>query len=188
MEMHTLNKKKVFITIAIFVLIIALIIGSIIFASYKDNPQNVTIKSTDEKFSISIPSNIKYRINSDTNNQFTIDLYSTEDEMFLYASSIEKLRELDLYEVAKDDKDNYLKDKENVRDDSGIKDFSINNYKACEYSFIYFDSNYGKDFYCNTVWIETSNYIYVLNFEVVSDNSNEYKDIFTNIKNSFVEL
>jgi len=188
METHTLNKKKVFITIAIFILIIATIVGIIMYNSYEKAPQNVTIKSTDGKFSISIPKNINYRINSDTNNQFSIDLYSTEDEMFLYASSIEKLRELDLYEVAKDDKDNYLSNKENIRDDSGIQNISINNYKACEYSFVYYDSSYGKDFYCNTVWIETSNYIYILNFEVVNDNVNKYKNIFANIKNSFVEL
>ena len=188
METYTLNKKKVFATVAILVLIIALIIGSVIFFSNRNNVRHVTIKSSDDKFSINIPENIKYRINSDTNNQFTIDLYSLEDEMFLYASSIQKLRELDLYEVAQDDKNNYLKDKENIREDSGVQLMTINNYRACEYSFIYFDSTYGKDFYCNTVWIETSNYIYILNFEVVNENINEYKDIFTNIKNSFVEL
>lgn len=188
MEVYSLNKKKVFITIAIFILIVSVIIATVIFFVNKNNIKNITIKSTDEKFSINIPDNIKYRINSDNNNQFTIDLYSLEDEMFLYASSFEKLRELDLYEVAQDDKSNYFKDKENIREDSGIQEITINNYKACEYSFIYFDKNYGKDFYCNTVWIETSNYIYILNFEVINDNIDDYKEIFTNIKNSFVEL
>ena len=38
--------------------------------------------------------------------------------MFIYATSIEKSREVDLYEIANGDKTSYLKDKENVRDDS----------------------------------------------------------------------
>ena len=69
----------------------------------------------------------------------------------------------------------------------GINEISINNNKAYEYSLVYSDKNYGKDFYCNVVWIETTNNIYILNFEVVNDNIDKYKDIFNNIKNSFVE-
>ena len=103
-------------------------------------------------------------------------------------SNVNKKNKLFLYTCNPNDKNNYLKDKENIREDSGIQLMTINNYKACKYSFIYFDSSYGKDFYCNTVWIETSNYIYILNFEIVSENITEYKDIFTNIKNSFAEL
>ena len=78
--------------------------------------------------------------------------------------------------------------KENIREDSGIIQTTINNYKACEYNLVYYDKEYGKDFYCNVVWLETQNYIYVFNFEVVNNNADKYKDIFINIKNSFVEL
>ncbi len=70
----------------------------------------------------------------------------------------------------------------------GITKTKINGNNAYEYSLVYFDKNYNKDFYCHVVWVETSNYIYVLNFEVVNDNADRYKDIFINIKNSFVEL
>lgn len=188
MEAHTLNKKKILIAVAILVLIILIIISRFFTFSHEETIKYTTLKSSDEKFSIDMPSSISYKVNTKQNNDFTIDLYSTEDEMFLYATTIEKSRELDLYEVAKDDKSNYLKDKENIRDDSGIYESTINDYKAFEYNLVYFDTSYGKDFYCHVVWIETSNYIYILNFEVVNDNSNEYKDIFTNIKNSFVEL
>lgn len=188
MEKQTLNKKKVFIFLIIIILIILIVACFIFFSSNKDSLNYTTLKSSDGRFSINIPNSISYKINAKQNNDFTIDLYSNEDEMFLYATTIEKSRELDLYEVAKDDKENYLKDKENIRDDSGIYESTINNYKAFEYSLIYFDTSYGKDFYCNVIWIETSNYLYILNCEVVNNNSDKYKDIFTDIKNSFVEL
>ncbi len=70
----------------------------------------------------------------------------------------------------------------------GIVEININNNKAFEYSVIYYDKEYGKDFFCNVVWIETATNIYIINFEVVNDNADEYKDIFNNIKYSFVEL
>lgn len=70
----------------------------------------------------------------------------------------------------------------------GILETKVNGNKAFEYNLVYYDSNYKKDFYCHVVWIETSNYIYVFNFEVKNENAEQYKDIFNNIKNSFKEL
>ena len=76
--------------------------------SNKSNSKVTILNSSDNKFSISIPSNIKYKVNSKENNEFVIDLYSEQDDMYMYASTISKARELDLYEVASDDKKNYL--------------------------------------------------------------------------------
>lgn len=181
-----MNKKYILIATIITVLIIVL--TCVIFFICTHTEEYKELESSDGKFKVSIPNNINYTINSKENNDFTIDLYSKQDEMYMYATNIEKKRELDLYEVAVDDKTEYFKDKENIRDDSGIIQTTINNYKACEYSLVYYDKEFGKDFYCNVVWFETENNIYVFNFEVVNDNSNKYKDIFINIKNSFVEL
>lgn len=180
-----MNKK--YILIGAISTIIVVIIACIVFFNSRTEKYKA-LESTDGKFKISIPTSIKYTANSKENNDFTIDLYSKQDEMYMYATTIGKMRELDLLEVASDDKTHYFKDKENIRDDSGIIQTIINNYKACEYSLTYYDKEYGKDFYCNVVWIETNNNIYVFNFEVVHDNASKYKDIFTNIKNSFVEL
>ena len=181
-----MNKKYVFIS-AITAVIVIIVFCIIFFVcthtdGYKD------LEATDGKFKVSIPTSINYTINSKENNDFTIDLYSKQDEMYMYATTISKMRELDLLEVATDDKTEYFKDKENIREDSGIIQTTINNYKACEYNLVYYDKEYGKDFYCNVVWLETQNYIYVFNFEVVNNNADKYKDIFINIKNSFVEL
>lgn len=181
-----MNKKHIFIGIVIAILVIV-IIGLIYFFN-KSKITYTTLKSSDGKFSIELPSNIEYKINSKENNDFTIDLYSVKDEMYMYASSVEKTRELDLLEIVQDDKTSYIADKENITDDTGINEINIKDYKAYEYSLKYYDKEYGKDFYSNIVWIETSNNIYILNFEVISNNTDRYKDIFSNIKNSFVEL
>ena len=108
--------------------------------------------------------------------------------MFMYATVIPKTRELDLLEVATDDKTSYFKDKENIRNESGMVETTINNNKAIEYNLTYFDSQYKKDFYCHVVWIETTENLYILNFEVIESNIEKYKDLFINIKNSFIEL
>lgn len=181
-----MNKKHIFIGIGIIISFIVII--GLIYFFIKSKITYTTLKSIDEKFSIELPSNIEYKTNLKEGNNFTIDLYSVKDEMYMYATSIEKTHELDLLEIVKDDKVSYTADKENIAEDTGISEINIKDYKAYEYSLKYYDKEYGKDFYSNIVWIETSNNIYILNFEVVSNNADKYKDIFVNIKNSFVEL
>lgn len=180
------SNKNVSIYLGITVLVIVIIISCFCIFGKKSNSKVTILNSSDNKFSISIPSNIKYKVNSKENNEFVIDLYSEQDDMYMYASTISKARELDLYEVASDDKKNYLKDKENIRDDSGILETTVDNNKAYEYNLVYSDTKFNKDFYCHVVWIETEDNIYVLNFEVSEKNMDKYKEIFNNIKNSFI--
>lgn len=184
-----INVKKV-----AFIAIVIIAVISVCFAFYFTNHKKnntdgfTTLTSTDNKFSIQIPNSIQYKINSTPSNDFTIDLYSDTDEMFMYATTIEKKRELDLYQIVTDDKATYFKDKENIRDDTGITKTKVANSTAYEYSLVYYDTNYSGDFYCHVVWIETSNNIYILNFEVKNENADKYRDIFTNMQNSFIEL
>ncbi len=114
-----INNKKTYIIIVSAIAIIIFLAGIFYFIN-KNNTENnyTTLTSTDQKFSIELPNSIKYRQNSAPNNDFTIDLYSENDEMFMYATTVTKTRELDLYEVASNDKLSYFKDKENLRDDS----------------------------------------------------------------------
>lgn len=183
-----MNKKKVIIVSIAVVAIIAVICLIAYFCNKSIKKTYTKLTSIDGKFSINMPDNIKYKMNSIPENDFTIDLYSEEDGMFMYSTTISKAREFDLHEVANDDKTAYFKDKENIREDTGITETKINGNKAYEYSLIYFDKQYNKDFYCHVVWIETENNIYILNFEVTNENSEKYKDEFINIQNSFIEL
>lgn len=181
-----LNKKKIIIGIIIVICIILIIATVIINLPHKKEETYTTITSTDGKFSLQMSNSINYRINSSTKNDFTLDLFSQDDEMFMYATTIEKRRELDLLQVATDDKTSYFNNKENIRDDTGIYDTQIDNHKALEYSLVYYDTQYKKDFYCDVLWVETDKYIFIFNFEVSNSNSEKYKEIYNKIKNSIV--
>lgn len=180
------NYKSYIIIALIAIVIVTLIV--LFFYFRKDSISYSTLTATDNSFTIEFPNNIPYQLNNKENNDFVIDLYSKQDEMFFYISRIEKPRMLDLYEIASSDKENYLKDKENIREDSGIIKSNLKDYTSYEYSFIHYDSSYKKDFYSNVIWIETDKNLYIFNFEVVTSNIEKYKNTFLNIKNSFVEL
>lgn len=186
--MKNIEKKYVYIGIGVAVFVAVIVIVSLLFAFNKKEITYTQLTASDGSFQVNFPSNIPYQTNQKENNEFVIDLYSNQDEMFFYATKISKSRQIDLSQIVADDKENYLKEKQNIREDSGIVPFTIGNYQSYEYQFIYSDASYGKDFYSNVVWIETDTNLYVLNFEVVNENVEKYQDIFLNIKNSFVEL
>jgi hypothetical protein len=183
--MEKLNFKKVFIVICIVVLIAIAIIACMLYSPKAEEITYATLTATDESFQVSFPSNISYKINSKEDNDFVIDLYSTKDEMFFYATKISKVHDIDFYQVVNGDKENYLSNKENILEDSGIVSSDVPNCTSYEYSFIYSDTSYGKDFYSYVVWIETDSNLYVLNFEVIKDNMEDFKDVFTRNKKFF---
>ncbi len=182
------NKKFIYIGIAIIIAMIIIIICISRFPTKSGTYQDTMITATDNSFTLQIPGTISYQINNSAESTFVIDIYSKKDEMFIYANHIAKERMVDFYQIVKDDKERYISEKQNVREDSEIVQTKVNDYSAYEYSFTYSDSSYGKDFYSNVVWIETEKNLYVLNFEVINDNLEKYRDVFLNIKNSFTEL
>lgn len=181
------NKKFIYIGLVVIAFLIIIIFCIFHFSSKNTTGKNTLLTAIDNSFTIEIPSTVSYQLTNNSDN-FVIDLYSKKDEMFIYASHISKERMVDFYQIVQDDKERYMSEKQNIRDDSGIVQTKVHDYTAYEYSFIYSDSSYGKDFYNAVIWIETEKNLYVLNFEVVNDNIEKYKDIFLNIKNSFVEL
>lgn len=180
------NKKFIYMGLILIVFIIVLFFCISHFTFKNNTSKNTVLTAIDNSFTIEISSSISYEVGND--NNFVIDISSKKDEMFIYASHIPKERMVDFYQIVQDDKERYISEKQNIRDDSGIIQTNVNDYTAYEYSFVYYDSSYGKDFYNNVLWIETEKNLYVLNFEVVNDNVEKYKDIFLNIKNSFIEL
>lgn len=181
-----MKKKKVILS-GIVVIAILISIFLFIFLSSKKEASYQTITSTDHRFSLQIPSDRNYKINTKEDSTFTLDFYSVSDEMYCYASTIKKQREVNLLDLVNEDKTSYLADKENIRDDSGIQEIKLKDYKTYEYTLTYYDSSYGKDFYADVVWIETENYLYILNFEVIHANQKIYQEIFFKMKNSFTE-
>lgn len=151
-----------------------------------EQPQNVLVQSDDEKFQISIPETIEIEFNTDEN--YTLDLFCKKDNMYLYANTIYKNREIDLLDYVQEDKEYLLSTKENARDSTDITSMDIKDYKTYTYCLTYTDSSFGKDFYTQIVWIETSQNIYILNLEVITENKKAYTQIFNDIANSFTEL
>lgn len=183
-----LTKNKQFIYIGIVVIVLITVITFCIsnFSSKNDVNKSTVLTAIDNSFNIEVPNSISYEIIND--NNFVLNIASKKDEMFIYASHISKERMVDFYQIVQDDRERYISEKQNIRDDSGIIQTTVNDYIAYEYSFVYYDSSYGKDFYNNVLWIETEKNLYILNFEVVNDHLEKYKDIFLNIRNSFIEL
>lgn len=185
--MKHINKKYLYIGIGVAVLII-LIILSLFLIFHKKVLSYKTFTASDGSFQIMLPNNITYQNNIKENQQFIMDLYSEKDDLFLYATKIQKSHEVDLSQIVEDDKKLHLATKKNIREDSGIVSSMLQNYPVKEYHFVYNDTSYGKDFYSNIIWIETNTNLYILNFEVANENMEKYQGIFLNIKNSFVEL
>ena len=170
--MEYLKKKTVFISLGVSLVVIIVCIFTLIFRPKKLT--YTTLIANDGSFHVEFPTNLSYVTNS--------------QGLFFYATKISKIREIDFASVVQKDKETYLKDKENIHDDSGILPFSLENNPAYEYHFVYTDTSYGKEFYCNVLWVETKNSFYVLNLEVITENQEKFQDIFHHIKTSFVEL
>ena len=181
-----MNKKILIISVSVL-LAIFLILGIIIFCFMKkDSIIYNKLKSNDEKFEIELPSSLEYTKNENTS--FSIDLYSANDEVYIYASTISNENSLDLMQAITMDQTLNIENKQNLQNLSDIVSGNIKDYNFCEYSFTYFDSSYEKDFFSNVIWIQSGNTFYVLNFEVIMENVQKYKSIFDKIKNSFCEV
>lgn len=172
--------KKLFLSIII--LFVFLLTGC------SSNTENsfTEVSSLDNKYSLSIPNSINYRISSKENNSFSFDLVCVEDEMFIFGNTI--LKEdvsYDLLTLVNNDRDNYLANTSGLRDVSEVIKVDLEDYLAYSYTYYYSDANYGSDFFVKVAWIETDSFFCVLNFEIVEKNSQEFMTIFDNIICSF---
>lgn len=179
-------KNKIVLTVFIIILLaIIVLLGYHIYNKYFCYTE---VSSIDNSFKLTIPNRVKFKIkNSDKENYF-LDLYSVKDEMFLYTSVINKKSEVDLNEAVDSEKNNLVTALTNVNSISDTSELTINDNKSCKYSYIYSDSEYGKELYSEVVWIETESKIYILDLEVITKNMNKYKPIFEEIENSFIEI
>lgn len=187
-DIHKPNKK---ILLPVFACIIVLIVGILCFVFFYSSSSKIDrstseINSFDEMFHITIPNRLGLTSNRNT-GEFLLDLYAKEHEIYIYCTSIKKVRAMDLYSAVLEDKTKYLSNKTNIRENSDITKLE-HIYPCYEYSFKYLDTECNEDFYCNVVWYEIQDSFYILNFEVPSSTCEEFKEIFYNIKQSFVKI
>lgn len=182
-----LDKKIFFI---IVVCVITTIIGGIYLFSKKANSNTIDLGSTeifsfDEALCLTIPNRLELKSNRNTGD-FVLDLYSDINHIYVYCTSIQKTRAIDLLTAVSEDKSTYLSNKTNIRETSNITKFE-HTYPCYEYSFKYLDTECNEDFYCNVVWYEIQDCFYILNFEAPSSNCDEFKSLFDDVKRTLLK-
>ena len=178
--------KKVYIIVALCVAIVIIVAVSI-WTLPRQNEKTVeflTINSRDNLYSLTVPTTIDCTVGN-SSEDLSLDIYDAAKSVYIYGNTIEKSREIDLFDVVNDDKSSYFPSKENVVEIANTHEVTINNCSGYEYTMSYLDKEYGKEFYCNVLWLQTENHIFTLNFEVLNENAEQFKPIFEQIKNSF---
>ena len=177
--------KKFFIFIVIILILI--LIGFGIYSLYKYLTP-VTVNANNNIFSLQIPGKVDFKEAASGSSEYVLDIYSLKDQMMIYSTVIEDTDlNINLNDAITSEKDNISNTRENVRDVSDIIQMNIPNCEAYKYTFTYYDSNLESDLYSNVVWIKTEKRIYILDFEVRSNNKEKYITIFDDIANSFKE-
>ena len=180
------NNKKAFIILLCVIALIVFAICIFIFTNSTNQKKSgfITINSRDNKYSLDLPTKFNYTIGN-SSDSLSLDLYDSKNELYVYCNTIEKSREIDLVEIINEDKTSYFASKQNSAEIDMVHEIKLDNYSGYEYSMTYFDNEYGKDFYCNVVWIQTEKYIFTLNFEIPKEKLEHFKPVFDEIKNSF---
>lgn len=177
--------KKVFIIIVIILILILLGFG--IYSLYKYLTP-VTVTSSNNEFSIQIPGKVDFKEAASGSSEYVLDLYSLKDQMMLYSTIIDNVdNNISLEEAITSEKDNVSNARENARDISDVIKIDVPNCEAYKYTFTYYDSSLETDLHSNVVWIKTDKHIYILDFEVISENKEKYESIFDQIITSFKE-
>ena len=175
--------NKIGIAIISIITVLAIIIVILcVCLNNKQDVQYIFFSSLDNKYKVSIPNNLDYK-SVETSN-YSLNLYSKKYESYIYGSSIFKMREINLYDLILNDKNTFIDNPEHIINSSDITPISICDFSGYEYTIEYFDSDYNGNFYSNVVWIETDDYIYVLNFEIKLENIDNTKLVLNDIKNS----
>ena len=179
-----MNTKKIFIFIILLLLILGVIFGVIFIYN---NAKATTLTSADNSFKITVPGNVKFKQQIQENTDYSLDIYSVKDEMFFNSTVVAKQKEIDLLEAINKEKADVPNIRSNVRNATNTTEVTIKDVTAYQYSYIYYDDVYKKDLYVQVVWIQTARNIYVLDFEVITQNQDKYIPIFNKMISSFQE-
>jgi hypothetical protein len=191
-----LNVKKVIIVIAIAVLLIVSITVFIISktmkngdeskASAKQNTESKTEIFTDTDKTISIELANKYGLKQSHNSEYLIKL-SSDSNMDVYISKIEKMENRPLASVARADKLAYLEEYNAYSNLSDLKELSVNGNQAYTYSFHYLDENLRKAFYIQVVLLELDDAIYLFDIDFPLDDLTLYTNLATEVLETFTK-
>lgn len=190
-----LNIKKVIIVVSIALLLIVSIIVFCISRTMEiDNTNNVVpekVESKTEVFydvnntvSVEVPK--KYELKQTHNSEYLIKL-SSDYNMDIYVSKLEKLENRPLSSIARADKISYLEEYNAYSNLSDLKELNVNGNLAYTYSFHYLDENLRKAFYIQVVLLELDDGIYVFDIDFPLDDLSIYTNLTTEVLEKFMK-
>lgn len=192
-----LNIKKVIMVVLIALLLIVSITVFCISRKMEKNdtnednvvPENVDSKTEvfydiNNTVSIEIPK--KYELKQTHNSEYLIKL-SSDNNMDIYLSKIDKIENRPLSSIARADKISYLEDYNAYSNLSDLKELNINGNLAYTYSFHYLDENLRKAFYIQVVLLELEDGIYIFDIDFPLDDLTTYTNVTTEVLEKFVK-
>lgn len=192
-----LNIKKVIMVVLIALLLIVSITVFCISRKMEKNdtnednvvPENVDSKTEvfydiNNTVSIEIPK--KYELKQTHNSEYLIKL-SSDNNMDIYLSKIDKIENRPLSSIARADKISYLEDYNAYSNLSDLKELNINGNLAYTYSFHYLDENLRRAFYIQVVLLELEDGIYIFDIDFPLDDLTTYTNVTTEVLEKFVK-
>ncbi len=192
-----LNIKKVIMVVLIALLLIVSITVFCISRKMEKNdtnedsvvPENVDSKTEvfydiNNTVSIEIPK--KYELKQTHNSEYLIKL-SSDNNMDIYLSKIDKIENRPLSSIARADKISYLEDYNAYSNLSDLKELNVNGNLAYTYSFHYLDENLRKAFYIQVVLLELEDGIYIFDIDFPLDDLTTYTNVTTKVLEKFVK-
>lgn len=192
-----LNIKKVIIVVSIIAL---LIISVTVFcisrkmAKSDDSGNNVVPENVDSKteifydvnntVSVEVPK--KYGLKQTHNSEYLIKL-SSDYNMDIYVSKIERVENRPLSSIARADKISYLEEYNAYSNLSDLKELNVNGNSAYTYSFHYLDENLRKAFYIQVVLLELEDGIYIFDIDFPLDDLTTYTNLTTEVLEKFIK-
>ena len=193
-----LNIKKVIIAILIAILLIVSIIvfaiskisnndvenSNVVNNSTKTESKTELFSDMENSISIEIPK--KYKLTQSHNSEYLIKL-SSDENLYVYVSKIEKMENRLLSSVARADRLAYLEEYNAYSNLSELKELNVNGNQAYIYSFHYLDENLRKAFYIQVVLMELEDAIYVFDIDFPLNDLSLYTNLVTEVLEKFVK-
>ena len=184
-----LNIKKIIIVI----LIIALIVGIVIWkhSSSTEQKENQKVEDTNPNTTFySENQNISLELSKDYNftqyfpaNNYLLELRNN-DNLNIFISEENVLENKNLSEIVSADQAAYLSNFDKYSNLSSVTEFDRNGKPAYTYSFHYLDSKTKTAYYLQTIWIESGEKYYILDIEFPLNSLSENSKIINDVLNS----
>lgn len=191
-----LNIKKVIIAVLILILVIVSIVVFAISRKTDTVENNINTRNeensttdifTDVENTISIEIPKKYKLEQVHNNEYLIKL-SSEENVDIYISTIDKVEGRNLFAIARADKLAYLESYNSYSNASELKELEVNGNKAYMYSFHYLDENLNKAFYIQVILLEIGEKIYIFDIDFPLEDLVLYTNLATETLSLFKQL